>query len=424
MNNPIVEKLKGQIQEYRTAEHFKEVLSCYYSGNLRSAVVMLYATVICDMIYKLERLSSEFNDTRAQQILNEVEAQWEQNPTSPDWETSLPKKCWEAHKILDAASHTNFEALQKLRHLCAHPAMKGNRELYQPSSEIVLGHIVNMLREILTRPALNSKDFIDVFLDDLATVKDQVVTIDNLNRYLKARYFDKYDDVALFYSLFKSLWKLVFYLPNEKCEENRNINYDALIIMGDEYAPQFIDRFDKDSSWFSNHIATDNDHLLRLFIKYVNIHIAFFEHLPEDGKIRITTSINSSEDLKALAIFLSSNPLDYIRKSSPQRGDTILYLSDYLHDNVSQAESLDFNIEQYGDSRSFDQADWRYDNLIGPYLKDFTLEQWKRILQYTNNNGQIYGRRKADLTYRAMKSVILAKDENFDFTPYRNFKAI
>jgi hypothetical protein len=32
MNNLIVEKLKGQIQEYRTAEHFKEVLSCYYSG--------------------------------------------------------------------------------------------------------------------------------------------------------------------------------------------------------------------------------------------------------------------------------------------------------------------------------------------------------------------------------------------------------
>ncbi len=56
--------------------------------------------------------------------------------------------------------------------------------------------------------------------------------------------------------------------------------------------------------------------------------------------------------------------------------------------------------------------------------RDFTLEQWKRILEYTNNNGQIYGRRKADMTYRAMKSVILAKDESFDFTPYRNFRAV
>lgn len=424
MNNPIVEKLKGQIQEYRSAEHFKEVLSCYYSGNLRSAVVMLYATVICDMIYKLERLSSEFNDNRAQQILDEVEAHWEQNPTSPDWETSLPKKCWDAHKILDAASHSNFEALQKLRHLCAHPAMKGNRELYHPSSEIVLGHIVNMLREVLTRPALNAKDFIDVFLEDIATVKDQMVAMDNLKRYLMARYFDQYDDVALFFSLFKSLWKLVFYLSNEKCDENRDVNWDALMIMGDEYSTQIIDRFDKDSSWFANHIATDNDDLLRLFIKYVNIHVEFFEHLPEDGRIRITSSIDSSEDLNALAIFLSSNPLEHIRKSNPQRRDTILYLSDYLRENISTAEAFDFNIEQYGNSGSFDQADWRYDNLIGPYLKEFTIEQWKRILTYTNNNGQIYGRRKADMTYRAMKNVILSKDETFDFTPYRNFRAI
>ena len=196
------------------------------------------------------------------------------------------------------------------------------------------------------------------------------------------------------------------------------------MIMGDEFSEQFIDRYDKDSGLFANHIATDKDDLLRLFIKYVNIHIEFFEHLPEDGRIRIMTSINSSEDLKALAIFLAVNPLDHIRKSNPQRRNTILYLSDYLHDNVSQAESLDFNIEQYGDSRSYDQADWRYDNLIGPFLKEFTLEQWKRILRYTDSNDQIYGRRKADMTYRAMKSVILSKDENFDFAPYRNFRAV
>lgn len=302
--------------------------------------------------------------------------------------------------------------------------MKGNRELYQPSSEIVLGHIVNMLREILIRPALNAKDFINVFLEDLATVKDQMVTMDNLKRYLKARYFDKYDDVALFYSLFKSLWKLVFHLSNEQCDENREVNFNAMMIMSDEYSPQFLERFDKDSGLFANHIAIENDDFLRLFIKYANIHIEFFEHLPEDGRIRIISSINSSEDLQAFAIFLSSNPLEHIRKSKPQRRNTILYLSDYLRENVSKAEALDFNIEQYGDSGSFDQADWRYDNLISPYLKEFTMKQLKKILQYTNDNGQIYGRRKADMTYRAMKNVVLSKDENFDFTQFRNFRAI
>lgn len=52
------------------------------------------------------------------------------------------------------------------------------------------------------------------------------------------------------------------------------------------------------------------------------------------------------------------------------------------------------------------------------------MEQLKKMLQYTNDNGQIYGRRKADMTYRSMKNVVLSKDKNFDFTSYRNFRAI
>lgn len=53
MNNPIIEKLHSQIQDSRTAEYFSEVLSCYYSGNLRSAIVMLYATVIFRIVFCL-----------------------------------------------------------------------------------------------------------------------------------------------------------------------------------------------------------------------------------------------------------------------------------------------------------------------------------------------------------------------------------
>ena len=68
MNNPVIERLQANIQDKRTAEYFSEVLSCYYSGNLRSAVVMLYATVICDLIYKLEELKDIYSDDGAKQI--------------------------------------------------------------------------------------------------------------------------------------------------------------------------------------------------------------------------------------------------------------------------------------------------------------------------------------------------------------------
>lgn len=424
MNNPIVEKLKNQIQDYRTSEYFQEVLSCYYSNNLRSSVVMLYATVTCDIIYKLEQLSSEYGDSGAKQILDELEAQWEANPTSPDWESSLPKKCFVAHKILDVASLSNFESLQKLRHLCAHPAMKGNRELYQPTSEIVLGHIMNMLEEILTRPALMTKDFINVFVEDISSVKDQMVNTDKLKTYIKVRYFGKYTDDSLFYSLFKALWKFVFYLDNADCEENREVNFNALLILAENYEANFLPRFEKDRDAMAKNIKTEDDKYLRLYIKFVNTFPSFYSSLAEDSRLRIETTIGGSEDLKALSVFLSNKPLEHIRHSRPHTRDTILYLSKFLKMNISNAESLDFNIERYGDSKSFDQADWRFDALILPHLKEFTFEQMKRILDYSNNNGQIFGRGRASTSNRTIKNRILQINDSFDFSKYNNFRSL
>ena len=78
----------------------------------------------------------------------------------------------------------------------------------------------------------------------------------------------------------------------------------------------------------------------------------------------------------------------------------------------------------YGDSRSFDQADWRYDNLILPYLKEFTIEQLKRIMRYTCDNGQIYARRRADTANRTIKNRVNQLDENFSFAEYQYFNKI
>lgn len=127
MNNPIIEKLQASIQDKRTAEYFSEVLSCYYSGNLRSAVVMLYATVICDLIYKLEELKDIYNDDGAKQILEDLENRQKSNPKSTDWEKDIPEKCKDGNKILTMADYSNFCSLQQLRHLCAHPVLGGGK---------------------------------------------------------------------------------------------------------------------------------------------------------------------------------------------------------------------------------------------------------------------------------------------------------
>ena len=56
MRIPSIDELINHIPDARSKESMKEVLSCFYSDNLRSAVVMLYATVVSDLYYKISDL--------------------------------------------------------------------------------------------------------------------------------------------------------------------------------------------------------------------------------------------------------------------------------------------------------------------------------------------------------------------------------
>ena len=89
----------------------KEVLSCFYSDNLRSAVVMLYATVVSDLYYKILDLVAIYNDAGAKQIKQYVDNEWQRNPKLPTWETEMPKMCWKKKKILAWHSYVQIQTL-------------------------------------------------------------------------------------------------------------------------------------------------------------------------------------------------------------------------------------------------------------------------------------------------------------------------
>ena len=53
----------------KTREYFREVLQSRISANYRSATVMLWTVVVCDLLYKLQELRDLHNDTIATRIL-------------------------------------------------------------------------------------------------------------------------------------------------------------------------------------------------------------------------------------------------------------------------------------------------------------------------------------------------------------------
>lgn len=52
--------------------YFKEIVSSYDNGNYRSAMVMLYSTIVCDLLLKLKELNEVYSDKKAEEILASV----------------------------------------------------------------------------------------------------------------------------------------------------------------------------------------------------------------------------------------------------------------------------------------------------------------------------------------------------------------
>ena len=49
-----IEQRASQIFDARSREFFSEVLSCYTAGKYRSAVVMLWSVVVCNLLFKIQ----------------------------------------------------------------------------------------------------------------------------------------------------------------------------------------------------------------------------------------------------------------------------------------------------------------------------------------------------------------------------------
>ena len=424
MNNPIIEKLQARIQDKRTAEYFSEVLSCYYSGNLRSAIVMLYATVICDLIYKLEDLKNIYNDDGAKQILEDLEKRQKSNPKSTDWEKDIPERCMKENKILSVADYSNFCFLQQLRHLCAHPVLSEEKELYRPNSDIVLGHIRNMLEGVFIKPAFQTKALLEMFVEDLAGIKNVLVKNDEIKKYVESKYLNKFNNVELEYYLFKNLWKLVFKLIDADCEENRAINYRTLKILTERHQDFLLEKFEKDKEYFSKNIDENNVELLKRLIKFFNLHPNFFKKLTEDKRIKIDGIIkkDTKHDLKALAFFEEENIVEHILKASFTQHKTGIYFFNFLYLMVDKQTAFDYGIKFYTSSSSYAEADWRFEDFIQPFLKNFSIAQLKNIVEAVNINDQLHGRMRAVQSNNIIRKKILLIDKSFDFTLYPNFK--
>lgn len=97
-----------KIYDTKTKDYFNEVLHCYFAGSYRSALVMLYTVVVCDLVYKLKELIELYDDNTSKSILKEIGELQTNSPTSPDWEKFLVDSIKSRTKLLEASDYQNI----------------------------------------------------------------------------------------------------------------------------------------------------------------------------------------------------------------------------------------------------------------------------------------------------------------------------
>src|SRR4051794_15485909 len=103
MSDFSIEASHERISDHRTKQYFGEVYSSYAHSNYRSAVVMLWSVVVCDILFKLDHLRTLYSDPTADKILTEIEDLRRRNPKSPEWEWELVEKIQDRTHLLEAA---------------------------------------------------------------------------------------------------------------------------------------------------------------------------------------------------------------------------------------------------------------------------------------------------------------------------------
>ncbi len=421
-----IDRLVNEIKDSKTKEYFKEVLSSYYSENYRSAVVMLYSIVICDLVYKLQELRDQFNDSNAKGILQEIDRLQTEKPTLSDWENKLIEMVKTQTKILEHSDYQNIIHLQKHRHLCAHPVILQSYKLFSPNKDTVRAHIINSLEGLLIKPALLSKKILGDFLKNLVEIKDILVTEADITTHLGSKYFENLNK-TIEKDIFRSMWKIVFKLDNTKCEENREINYKALKIICNRNYTEILDFIESDKQYFSNNIDLK---CIPWIISFMNVYPDIYLKLNSSAKTLIKKTIENDNNYTFTAFFLKDNLASHLKDLKAinhyefNGSISIKSILELNHICLSQGLNSESNallIRMFIKSSNFDQADARFDKLIEPYLGGFNLIELTEIVEGVIGNGQINDRRLARTTNKEIVDEVMKRDSKFDWTLYSGF---
>jgi hypothetical protein len=421
-----IEQRATQIYDARSKEYFSEVSSCYAAGNYRSAVVMLWSVVVCDLLFKLQQLVDLYEDEKARSILAEIGTLQEDNERSPAWETKLVELVTEQTQLLDISERENLLHLQRQRHLAAHPVVNANFQLHRPNRDTARALIRNALDGLLTKAPILSKQIVSDLVKDLELTSGILIDDKKLKGYLESKYFSHFNP-AIEKAVFKAFWKFVFRLADGPCEKNRAINYRALCLLYARNPAQFQAQIAADKDYFSS-LATGGAPIV-LLIRFLSRSAQIYGLLAEHAQMAIQHAADNDESARCLAWFTAASLPDHAERLNAWIIDGYLEIDRETWkalQEISDSQEWDkavvrLAISYYVASLSYDWADERFNDAVRPLLPAFDLDECLELIRGIETNGQTWERRGAYTDHREIRSRVLEINPAADLTEYQIF---
>ncbi|EHZ6873192.1 hypothetical protein AB7W14_18250 [Providencia rettgeri] len=431
-----LESQKNKIYDKRTRKYFEEVYKSYANDCYRSATVMLWSVVVCDIIFKLQELQDVHNDKVAEKILLEIKVLQEDDPYSPKWEKELIKKVFERTQLLDTASNHKILLIQEHRHLSAHPVISDEDTLFEPTQEMIKSDIRNGIEVILSKPPFMSQKILSTFVSDLERVKDLFPSDMALKKYLDAKYF-KSMNKNVFVKIFKGLWKFSFRSEDAKPVENREINTRALQLIFEKERKIILDSIKSEPIYYSS--LSTNDDAVKSLIEFISMEKEIYDALDDSAKEIIKPVLKNNLSYFGIAFFISDSPEEHVKlvtkviieKYHKEYGDKGNFLNPKHFEIFKRvcnelglaSEFLDYGIACFISSSDFERADIYFDRDINNNLEKYSVAQMKVLLDGTNKNNQCYWRNRSRNGSDSIKILQTAKKimpDGYDFSIYSN----
>lgn len=408
----------------QTKMYFAEIVRAYDVGNYRSAMVMLYSTIVCDLLIKLKELSEVYEDKKAEKILKEIESSRSSHDMRSAWEWQLIDRLHKETQMIDDETYVMIQHIYDLRNFSAHPALNEDYELVSPSPEMVVAYIKQTLEKLFVVPSLFARSVVEKMSDDISSKRDMFLgDFDRFVAFLNKVYFSRMSP-KMFNQVFRAFWKFAY----QKTEgdiyvDNRVLNRNVLRAMALFDLDSVCRCMDSDQAYFT--IAQDDNCITQAHSLLARVP-ELYKHLNEEVKYQIVQY--KEPRLEVIRWFLASSIEAHLERL---RTDNTVYfhagpmalLYEICCAQGAKAQFVDMIIDRYSRSKTYVAGRTWFDSFVEPYLECFSAEQFVKLIEAINTNQQLYdyaGQFNRNTVIVGAAQGVLPVD--FDYAKYEKFR--